>query len=125
MLRIAFCWLPRVLAILFIAFLSLFALDVFQPGGSPLQTALALVIHLIPSLILLAAVILAWRWEWVGALVFGTAGLWMLYAVGVKPLLFHQGALGPQIASSFVIAGPALLIAVLFLVGWLIRRRAA
>lgn len=123
--RIIFCWLPRVLAVLFIAFLSLFALDVFQKGIGPLQTAIALAMHLIPSLVLLIAVILAWRWAWIGALFFGAAGIWVLYPVWVKPLLFYQTAPRHQVIGSLMIAGPALLIAVLFLVGWVMRRRIA
>ena len=60
-------WTPRALAIVFIAFLSLFALDVFGEGYGFWQTLLALVIHLIPTWILIALLILAWRWEWIGA----------------------------------------------------------
>ena len=42
MSRIVFYWLPRILAILFIAFISMFALYVFREGGSPMQIAIAL-----------------------------------------------------------------------------------
>ena len=56
-------WTPRALSILFIAFLSMFALDVFGEGLSFWQTLLALTMHLIPSFILIAALVLAWRWE--------------------------------------------------------------
>ena len=42
------CWTPRILCILFAAFLSLFALDVFGEGYSFWKTLLALLIHLVP-----------------------------------------------------------------------------
>jgi hypothetical protein len=52
-------WTPRVLGVLFVAFLSLFALDVFGEGYGLGGTILALVMHLIPALLVLAALVLA------------------------------------------------------------------
>ena len=91
-----FYWLPRIVSILFIAFISMFALDVF---GQP-QWFLALLIHLIPSYVLVGLTIIAWRHERIGGLLFLIAGLAMI-------LFYH----------SFVIAVPALVIGVLFLGG--------
>jgi len=59
-------WTPRVALLLFAAFLSIFALDVFGAGYGFWETALALLMHLIPMWIMLGALALAWRWEWVG-----------------------------------------------------------
>jgi len=50
-----FYWLPRILAMLFIGFLSLFALDVFIPGQPLFSMIGAFLIHLIPSFILTVA----------------------------------------------------------------------
>src|SRR5262249_53398337 len=61
-------WTPRVLCLLFAAFISLFALDVFGESRGFWQTALALAMHLIPTFILLAVLALSWRWEWIGGL---------------------------------------------------------
>jgi hypothetical protein len=58
--------MPRILAILFAAFLSVFALDVFGEGYWFWGTIRALFMHLIPTMIVLAALIIAWRWEGVG-----------------------------------------------------------
>ena len=87
-------WLPRVLAILFIAFISMFALDVF---GEP-QWFLALFMHLIPSLILIGITLVAWRHERVGGFLFLVIGLVMMS-------FYH----------SPIIASPAFVIGVLFL----------
>jgi hypothetical protein len=48
-------WAPRALSILFIAFLSLFALDVFGEQVGFWRTVLALTMHLIPSVVLILA----------------------------------------------------------------------
>lgn len=54
-------WISRILAIIFIIFISLFALDVFSLGYSFWETIIALIIHLVPSLILTILAILAWK----------------------------------------------------------------
>jgi len=43
------CWTSRILALLFAAVVSVFALDVFGEGYTFLQTILALTMHLIPT----------------------------------------------------------------------------
>jgi len=110
-------WTPRAICIAFAIFLSLFALDVFNEGYGFWKTLLALLIHLVPVYIVLIVLAIAWRWEWIGAV--GFAGLAAWYAKGV----WHRH---PDWVVT--IAGPLLVIAVLFLINWLkhdeLRRRA-
>jgi hypothetical protein len=106
-------WTPRILSILFVLFLSLFALDVFGEGYGFWKTVLALFIHLIPSLILVAALTLAWRWEWIGAVLFIGFGVWYL--------VISWGRF--DWTAPLIIAGIPLLVGVLFLVGWINRRQ--
>jgi hypothetical protein len=106
-------WLPRVLAITFAAFISLFALDTFDTCAGVGQCALALAIHLIPTLVILVALAVSWRRNWLGAIVFCFLGvLWLAYTRGELPL----GAYLP-------IAGPPLLIGLLFLLAHLMAAR--
>jgi hypothetical protein len=114
----ALFWTPRALSILFIAFLSLFALDALDGHLGFWQTVLALTMHLIPSFVLIAALVLAWRWEWIGAALYGAAGLlyvWWVVAMS-RPV-------PPPIRLIWIltIAGPAFAIAGLFLANWLKR----
>jgi len=104
-------WLPRILGILFAVFLSLFALDVFSEGYGFWETIWALLMHLVPTGLVLLALAVAWRWEWVGAVVFAGLGVWYLVMAWGK---FEVG-------TYLVIAGPLFLIAGLFLVNWLLR----
>ena len=62
--------LPRILAILYIAFISLFALDVFEEGYGFWGTMLALLMHLIPSFILVACLVVAWKRPRIGGALF-------------------------------------------------------
>lgn len=112
----ALFWAPRALSIAFIAFLSVFALDVFQTGQGFWQTLTALLVHLIPSFALTAALILAWRWEWIGAAFF--AGAASLYTGMVAR---HSVPANVKLIWILTIAGPAFVIAALFLINWLKR----
>jgi hypothetical protein len=109
-------WAPRLLSIAFIAFLSLFSLDVFDGRLGFWRTMLALTMHLIPVFVLTAALIAAWKWEWIGAVLYAAAGLH--YVVWVVAM---SRPVPPEIRRSWIlaIAGPAFVIAGLFLVNWL------
>jgi hypothetical protein len=117
--RRALFWTPRALSIVFIAFLSLFALDVFDGHFRFWQIVLALSMHLIPSFVLIAVLVLAWRWEWIGAALYAAAGL--LYVWWVVSL---SRPIPPAMRLIWIltIAGPAFVIAGLFLANWLKRR---
>lgn len=65
-----FYWLPRCVAILFILFLSLFALDVFSGNSSFGVVIVGFLIHLIPSYVLLLALVFAWKREKIGGFLF-------------------------------------------------------
>ena len=105
-------WTPRVLGIAVALFLAAFALDVFGEGRGALQTAVALLLHLIPAFLVLAAVAVAWRYPWVGAIVF--LGLAATYAASTlrRPDWI------------LVIAGPLALVGALFALSWFVQRGA-
>jgi len=104
-------WTPRILCILFAVFVSLFALDVFGEGYGLWGTMLALLMHLIPTGVILIVLAISWRWEWVGGVLFITLGvLYLVMAWG----RFHW-------STYLVISGPLFLVGVLFLINWLYR----
>ena len=62
-------WIPRMLTIIFILFLSLFALDAFS-GEAPFYEKLAgFFIHLVPSFILVIGLAIAWKRPFAGGCV--------------------------------------------------------
>jgi hypothetical protein len=89
-------WLPRILAVIFIAFISIFALDVV--GDT--KWYIALPMHLIPSFILTLLIIIAWKHERVGGILFLAAGL-------LAAIFFH----------TFLLFSPVFLIGILFFCG--------
>jgi hypothetical protein len=104
-------WTPRVLTILFAIFISLFALDVFSEGKGFWEITLALLMHLIPTAIIIGVLVLSWRREWIGAILYvAMAILYIVWAWGRFPL-----------STYLIIAGPLVLTGALFMVNWLLR----
>lgn len=105
-------WAPRVLGVLFAVFLSIFAADVFEEGAGFRATAVALLVHLLPTFLVLLVLALAWRHELAGGIAFLLVGVLYL-AVSVGRL--HWSA-------SVVIAGPLFVIGLLFIWSFLASR---
>lgn len=99
--------IARSLAILFILFISIFALDVFGEGYSWWETIVALFMHLIPSFLLIIASIVAWNKPALG-------GVWFVF-LGLVSIFFFNSY--EHWISFILISLPALLIGGLFL--WL------
>lgn len=98
-------WTPRVLAILFAIFISLFALDVFAEGFG-LRALMGFLIHLIPTYLIIIALLIAWRWEKIGGVLFIALGLF--YIIMVWPRF--------EFAVYMIIVGPLILIGLLFFI---------
>lgn len=113
-------WAPRILAILFILFLAMFSLDVFDGQYGFWGTALALFMHNIPSLVLLIVLLISWKREVVGGVGFILAGLLYIVSLFIKPE-FHWY----YVSWIFMIAGPAFLTGILFLVVWFKKKKNA
>lgn len=110
--RVVF-WTPRVISMLFIVFLSLFALDVFGQGYSWWETLLGLFMHLIPTFILILVLVFSWRREWIGALLFFGFGCWyIISAWGIFDWSVY-----------LVMAGPPMLVGLLFGASWIYKTR--
>lgn len=106
-------WTPRVLGILFIAFLAMFSLDIFDGNYGFWGTIVGLFMHNIPVFILIALLVFSWKREWLGGLVFILAGLFLILSSALKNNFEWY-----MISYSFIIAGPAFLIGILFLINW-------
>lgn len=105
-------WTPRFLGILFILFISLFALDVFAEGYAWWEQLLGLLVHLIPSFVLVAALVIAWLRPGLGGLLF----LAVAFGFVVRYNLLSNWV------TALMIAGPPLLVGALFLVDWQAQR---
>jgi hypothetical protein len=101
------------MGLLFAGLISLFALDVFEEHRGFWNVTFALLMHLIPTGILLLLLALSWRWEWVGGLLFPALGVFYLVTFWGR---FHWSAYA-------VISGSLFLLGGLFLISWRQRAR--
>jgi hypothetical protein len=112
-----FHWIPRILCIVAILTVSMFALDSFGPGQTIWQQLDVFGMHLIPTLILTVILIVAWKWEFIGGIIFIALGLLL------TPYIFmHNYRMNHSIGMSLVvilmITFPFILVGILFLISW-------
>ena len=117
-----FHWLPRIICILAILFVSLFAADAFSPELTIWQQLGAFIMHLIPSFILIAFLIIAWKWEYIGGILFIIIGL------GLSPFVFvHNYKMNDSIWISLgiilSITIPFVIVGILFMVSHFLKKK--
>jgi hypothetical protein len=116
-------WSPRIICILAILFVSMFAADAFAPELTFWQQITAFLIHLIPSYILIALLVVAWKWEDIGGIIF------LIIGIGFSPVLYihnyhmtHSAWIALSVLS---ITFPFVLVGTLFLVGHFRKKKNA
>jgi hypothetical protein len=98
-------WIPRLLTIIFILFMMMFSLDVFEGNDSLGAKLVGLFMHNIPALILIVFLIIAWKWEIIGGVLFILASI-------AGAIFYHSFTGNP---GSLVVIGPFLIMGILFI----------
>jgi hypothetical protein len=97
-------WSPRILAIVAILFMMVFSLDCFDEG--PVKDIfICFIMHNIPAFILIAVLIISWKWELIGGFLFVIAFI----AAGI----FFKSFTGNP--ASLIVIAPFLVTGALFL----------
>ncbi len=119
-----FPWVPRILCILAILFVSMFAADSFE-GSRPFgQKLVGFLIHLVPSFILAGLLVVAWFWELIGGIIFvliGGAFTPMIYLMNFQRN--HSVAMSLGIVA--LITLPFVLIGILFIASHFLKKKQA
>ena len=108
-------WTARILCILAILFISLFALDSVSSERTFWQNATALLMNLIPSFVLLAALIIAWKWEKTGGIILTIIGLALSIFVFVLNYKRNQFSVANSLKNALILAIPFVLAGILFI----------
>jgi len=118
-----FHWLPRVICILAVLFISMFAADAFAPELTIWQQLGGFLIHLIPSFILIAILIIAWKWEYIGGIIFAIIGL------GMSPFVFmlnyqrNHFSIGASLGIILMITFPFVVVGALFIISHYMKKK--
>jgi hypothetical protein len=115
-------WTPRVICILTILFISIFALDAFNPEKTIGQQIIDFLIHLIPSFVLAIFLIIAWKNEFIGGLLF------ILVWFSFSPIIFiHNYNMNQSVWMSLLIilliTMPFLIAGILFIVSHTMKKK--
>jgi hypothetical protein len=115
-------WMPRILSILAILFIGMFSLDSFEPGPPLSKQLIGFLIHNIPTAILIIALIVAWKYEWIGGLMF------MIIGLGFSPLVFNMNyqmnhSVGTSLMVILVITFPFIVVGGLFILSHFLRKK--
>ena len=115
-------WFPRILCILAILFVSIFALDAFQPELTFWQQIQGFIMHLIPSFVLLLFLVIAWKWELIGGVIFVLIGLVL------SPFIYMHnynmnGSVRMSIGIIAIIIFPFILVGIFFILGHNINKK--
>ncbi len=114
-------WMPRIICILAILFISLFALDSFGPNLTVWQQIGAFLIHLIPTFVLIALLIVAWKWEYIGGIIFIIIGL------GLSPFIFKHNynmnhSVGMSLGIILMVTFPLVVVGILFIMSYFMKK---
>jgi len=110
-------WTPRILTIFFILFLTMFSLDVFGTGAGFWKTLLGFLMHNLPSFVLIIALLISWKYEIVGGVIFILVGVLYVINMTIDPFDWYM------LPWSILIIEVTVLIGVLFLIGWFKKKR--
>ena len=108
-------WTARILCILAILFISLFALDSFSFERTFWQNTTAFLMHLIPSFVLLAVLIIAWKWEKVGGIILTILGVAFSIFIFVFNYKRNHFPVMTCLLQTLAVAIPFVLAGILFI----------
>ncbi|MBK9731060.1 MAG: hypothetical protein IPO83_07210 [Chitinophagaceae bacterium] len=115
-------WIASIICLIAILFISMFALDAFDPALTFIQQLKSFMMHLIPSFVLLSLYIFTLKKELTGGLIF------LLIGLALSPFIYtHNFNLNHSVGTSLGIVAminlPFIIVGVLFIVSYYLHRR--
>lgn len=116
-------WAPRILCILSILFISIFAADAFESGHTIWQQLANLFMHLIPTFILTALLFIAWKWEYIGGILF------IIIGIATSPFIFminynrNHFPISQCIVTILMINFPFVVVGILFIISHYMKKK--
>jgi hypothetical protein len=115
-------WMPRLLCIMAILFVSMFALDSFDPKLTFWQQIGGFLIHLLPSFILAFLLFIAWKRELIGGTIFVLLGAGFTPGIYIHNLQMNHSVL-MSMGVVLMITFPFIVVGALFILSHLMKKR--
>ena len=114
-------WIPRIICILAILFVSMFALDSFDPKLTIWQQIGGFLIHLVPTYVLILLLVIAWKWELIGGILFAALG------IGFSPFIFSHNyqmnhSVGMSLSIILMITFPFIFVGGFFIYSYFLKK---
>jgi hypothetical protein len=106
-------WTPRIIAILAILFMMMFSMDCFGEPCTIKDQLICFVMHNLPSFAFIASLVIAWKWETTGGILF----ILCFVAAGILFRSFTGNF------ASLIIIGPLLFCGILFILHDYLKKR--
>lgn len=114
-------WTPRIICILAILFISVFAIDAFGPEKTFWQQLGDFLLHLVPSFVLIAVLIVAWKWEYIGGIIFIIIGFGL--SIFVFILNYNRThSVGTSLGEILIITFPFVVVGILFIISYFMKK---
>jgi hypothetical protein len=102
----------------------MFAFDAFSSDDALLMQIAHFLVNLTPSFILLAFLIIAWKRELIGGIIFSITGM------GIAPFIYlrnssHSYSVTTNLGTTLSIALPILVVGILFIASYFKKRKSA
>ncbi len=120
-------WAARIMLILAIAFISLFAIDAFSGQAGLGQKILNFLLHMIPSFVLIIILIIAWKHELAGGILTALVGLATAVFIFSRNHQVRRVSAGLLPASHTLqivatVALPFVIVGLLFIISFFLHR---
>ena len=118
-----FHWLPRILCFAAILFISLFASDAFDSNQPLTNQVTDYLLHLIPTFILILILVVAWKRELLGGIIF------LILGAGLIPFIFslNHNRNHFSIAQSLIVIAminlPFIIVGALFIYSHFLKKK--
>jgi hypothetical protein len=121
-------WIPRILCILAIGFILLLGSDAFDPKLSLQDQLIGFMMHSIPGFVLIILLVVAWKWELWGGILFMVIGLGFtpfIFSINYHRLvmLHNTSPIGIALGIVMAITFPFFLAGGLFVLSHFLRRK--
>jgi cytochrome b561 len=100
----------------------MFALDSFSPERTFWQNLGAFLMHLIPTFVLIALLIAAWKWELVGGIAFAVIGLALSPFIYSRNFHMNHSA-GKSLGVLLIVTVPFIIVGILFIVSYFLKKK--
>ena len=116
-------WTPRIICIAAILFISIFAADAFEAGLTIWQQLANFILHLTPFFVLIVLLLIAWKWEFIGGILFLITGIITIPLIFIHNYKINHLSINQCLGIISVINFPFIIVGILFIFSYYRKKK--